>query len=131
MFALAAAIATPSAQTPPTPGPLDAYKAYLDAASKATTPEALFPFISREYKTLLQTAPRAEVDKMLKMSIAKDKLTDIKVVKQQVDAAKAVLELTAKTGDGRATSGKVTMVKEDGAWKMDEDAWATPAKRLP
>ena len=75
---------------------------------------------------MLQSAPKAEVDKMLKMSIAKDKLTDITVVSQKVDATKAVLELTAKTGDGRATSGKVTMVKEGGAWKMDEDAWATP-----
>ena len=112
-----------------TPGPLDAYKAYLDAASKATTAEALFPFISKEYKSLLQSAPKAEVEKMIKMSIAKDKLTDITVVSQKVDAAKAVLELSAKTADGRATTGKVTMVKEGGAWKMDEDAWATPIKK--
>ena len=117
------------ARAPQAAGPLEAYKAYLDAASKATTPDALFPFISKEYKTVLQNAPKGEVDKMLKMSIAKDKLTDIKVVKQQVDASKAVLELTAKTGDGRDTSGKVTMVKEGGAWKMDEDAWATPVKK--
>jgi hypothetical protein len=40
-----------------------------------------------------------------------------------------VLELTAKTGDGRPTSGKVTMVKEGGEWKLDEDAWATPIKK--
>jgi predicted nucleotide-binding protein (sugar kinase/HSP70/actin superfamily) len=78
---------------------------------------------------MLQSAPKAEVDKMLKMSIAKDKLTDITVVSQKVDATKAVFELTAKTGDGRATSGKVTMVKEGGAWKMDEDAWATQPKK--
>jgi len=109
--------------------PLEAYAAYLTAASKATTAEALFPFISNEYKTLLQKAPKAEVEKMLKASIAKEKLTDIKVTNQQVDANKAVLELTAKTGDGRATSGKVTMVKEAGEWKVDEDAWATPIKK--
>src|SRR5262245_52182523 len=126
---IGAAATSATAQTKDTPGPLEAYRAYLDAASKATTPDALFPFISNEYKTLLQKAPKGEVDKMLKMSIAKDKLTDIKVVKQQVDATKAVLELTAKTGDGRDTSGKVTMVKEGGAWKMDEDAWATPTKK--
>ena len=121
-----AAVTGLSAQTP---GPLEAYKAYLDAASKATSPEALFPFISKEYKSMLQSAPKAEVEKMLKMSIAKDKLTDISVVSQKVDATKAVLELTAKTGDGRATTGKVTMVKEGGAWKTDEDAWATPIKK--
>ena len=120
------ALARPVAQTP---GPLEAYKAYLDAASKATTPDALFPFISKEYKSMLQNAPKAEVEKMLKMSIAKDKLTDIVVTSQKVDATKAVFELTAKTGDGRATSGKVTMVKEGGAWKTDEDAWATPVKK--
>lgn len=109
--------------------PLEVYAAYLTAASKATTAEALFPFISNEYKTLLQKAPKGEVEKMLKAHIAKDKLTDIKVTSQQVDATKAVLELTAKTGDGRPTSGKVTMVKEAGEWKLDEDAWATPIKK--
>lgn len=112
-----------------TPGPLEAYKAYLDAASKATTPEALFPFISKDYKSMLQNAPKTEVEKMLKMGIAKEKLTDIVVTSQKVDATKAVLELTAKTGDGRTTQGKVTMVKEGGAWKTDEDAWATPVKK--
>ena len=110
-------------------GPLDAYAAYLTAASKATTADALFPFISTEFKTILQKAPKGEVEKMLKASIAKERLTDIKVVKQQVDANKAVLELTAKTGDGRSTSGTVTMVKEGGEWKLDEDAWATPIKK--
>ena len=109
--------------------PLDAYKAYLDAASKATKPDALFPFVSKEYKGLLQNAPKAEVEKMLKMHIAKDKLSDIAVKSQKVDASKAVLELTAKTGDGRPAQGKVTMVKEAGAWKLDEDAWATPPKQ--
>ena len=109
--------------------PLDAYKKYLDAASKATKPDALFPFISKEYKSLLQNAPKAEVEKMLKMHIAKDKLSDIVVKSQQVDAGKAVLELTAKTGDGRPAQGKVNMVKEAGAWKLDEDAWAVPPKK--
>jgi len=109
--------------------PLDAYKAYLDAASKATKPDALFPFVSKEYKSLLQNAPKTEVEKMLKMHIAKDKLSDITVTSQKVDTSKAVLELTAKTGDGRPAQGKVNMVKEAGAWKLDEDAWAVPPKK--
>ena len=118
--------ATPAAAQGRTP--LDAYKAYLEAASKATTPDALFPFISQEFKTLLQKAPKVEVEKMLKMSIAKEKLQDIAVTRQQVGASKAVLELKAKTGDGRSTTGKASMVKEGGAWKLDEDAWATPTR---
>ena len=88
----------------------------------------MFPFVSSEYKSMLQQAPKEEVAKMLKMSIAKQKLTDLAVTKQHADASKAVLELKAKTGDGRPTTGKATMVKEGGAWKLDEDAWATPTR---
>ena len=108
--------------------PLDAYKAYLAAASKATAPDALFPFISSEYKAMLQQAPKEEVAKMLKMSIAKQGLTDLKVTSQKVEGNKAILELTGKLADGRSSSGKATMVKEGGDWKLDEDAWATPTK---
>jgi hypothetical protein len=126
-IAVVAGSARPAAQA--AKSPLEVYAAYLTAASKATTAEALFPFISNEYKTMLQKAPKGEVEKMLKAHIAKDKLTDIKVTSQQVDANKAVLELTAKTGDGRPTSGKVTMLKEGGEWKLDEDAWATPINK--
>ena len=108
--------------------PLDAYKAYLAAASKATTPDALFPFISSEYKAMLEHAPKEEVAKMLKMGIAKQGLSDLKVTSQKVEGDKATLELTGKLADGRESSGKATMVKEGGAWKLDEDAWATPTK---
>jgi len=108
--------------------PLDAYKAYLAAASKATAPDALFPFISSEYKSMLQQAPKEEVAKMLKMSIAKQGLSDLKVTSQKVEGNKAILELTGKLADGRSSSGKATMVKEGGDWKLDEDAWATPTK---
>ena len=108
--------------------PLDAYKAYLAAASKATAPDALFPFISSEYKSMLQQAPKEEVAKMLKMSIAKEGLADLKVTSQKVEGNKATLELTGKLADGRASSGKATLVKEGGDWKLDEDAWATPTK---
>ena len=108
--------------------PLDAYKAYLAAASKATAPDALFPFISSEYKSMLQQAPKEEVAKMLKMSIAKQGLSDLKVTSQKIEGNKAILELTGKLADGRASSGKATLVKEGGDWKLDEDAWATPTK---
>ena len=108
--------------------PLDAYKAYLHAAATATSPEALFPFISTDYKTVLQQAPKTEVAKMLSMSIAKQGLADLKVVNQQVEGDKAGLEMTGTIADGRASSGKATLVKEAGAWKLDEEAWATPTK---
>ena len=77
---------------------------------------------------MLQQAPKDEVAKMIKMSIAKQGLTDLKVTNQKVEGNKAVLELTGKIADGRTSSGKATLVKEAGAWKLDEDAWATQMK---
>ena len=65
---------------------------------------------------------------MLKMSIAKQGLSDLKITSQKIDGNKAILELTGKLADGRSSSGKATMVKEGGDWKLDEDAWATPTK---
>ena len=47
---------------------------------------------------------------------------------RQIEGNKAILELTGKIADGRASSGKATLVKEGGDWKLDEDAWATPMK---
>ena len=109
--------------------PLDAYRTFLGVMAKAKTPDPLLPFVSAEFKSLLQNGPKTEIEKMIAMHVAKDKLSDITVVSQKVDAAKAVLELKAKTGDGRDATGKVTMVQEGGAWKTDEDAWAIPTKK--
>ena len=76
---------------------------------------------------MLQQAPKEEVAKMLKMSIAKQGLSDLKSP-PKIDGNKAILELTGTLADGRSSSGKATMVKEGGDWKLDKDAWATPTK---
>ena len=52
-------------------------------------------------------------------------LTDLKVTKQTVTASKAEYLLTAKTPKGTETTGGATLVKEGGAWKVDDEQWAT------
>jgi hypothetical protein len=107
--------------------PRDAHTAY-SRPQEATAPDALFPFISNEYKVMLQHAPKEEVAKMLKMGIAKQGLTDLKVTSQKIIGDQAILELTGKLADSRESSGNSTMVREGGGWKLDEDAWATPTR---
>ena len=53
-------------------------------------------------------------------------MTDLIVTKQQVDSSKAVFEMSAKTADGRETTGSATLVKEAGAWKVEDESWAVP-----
>ena len=125
MIALMCAAVTVAGQTK---APIDAYKAYLDAASRATTPDTLYPFISKDYRGILEHAPKTEVAKMIAGHVAKQKLTNIKVTSEKIVGSKAELQMTATTGDGRSSSGSATLLKEGGEWKVDEDAWATPTK---
>ncbi len=53
-------------------------------------------------------------------------LSDLKVVTQTVTASKAEYQLTAKTASGAETTGSATLVKEGGAWKVENEAWASP-----
>ena len=47
------------------------------------------------------------------------------ITKETVDGMKCTLEGTAKSSKGMALKGKVFLVKEDGAWKLDEQGWST------
>jgi len=43
-----------------------------------------------------------------------------------VDAAQAILNVSAKQG-GNTVYGVITLLKEDGEWKVDEAKWGEPA----
>jgi hypothetical protein len=108
--------------------PFEVYKAYLEAFNKATSLDAILPYYTQEFRGLLEKQPAPERAAYFKNNIAKENLTDIKVTQERTEGSKAVLEMTAKTGDGRTTTGSATLLKEGGEWKIDEDAWATPPR---
>ena len=105
------------------PGPLDTYKAYLDVLAKADSLEQLLPHYTRELAGQLSKMPKEMQGNYLKMN--KRVLKDLKVTKENVTSTKAEYQLTATTGEGKPTSGSVTLVKEAGAWKVQDEAWAT------
>ena len=118
---LAATLAIPSAQQKAA-GPMDAYKAYLAVLANAKSLDELIPHYTKELGGLLGKMPKDQQANYLKMN--KRTLKDLKVTSETVDDNKAVYMMTA-TDNGRPASGKVTLVKEGGAWKIDDDAWAT------
>lgn len=126
MLALAFSLASFAACAAPG-DPLEFYREFQAVLAKAKTLDPLLPYYTKELSTGLAKMPKEMQANYLKMNARK--LTDLKVTRQAVDANKAVLEMTAKTEDGRPTIGKVTLVKERGAWKVDDDAWATQAPR--
>jgi Domain of unknown function (DUF4878) len=125
-FALVCSLASFAVSAAPS-DPLEFYREYQTVLGKAKSLDPLLPYYTKDLSAGLAKMPKEMQANYLKMNSRK--LSDLKVTRQTVDASKAVFEMTAKTEDGRPTSGKVTLVKERGAWKVDDDAWATQLPR--
>jgi len=104
--------------------PLQFYKGYLAVLAKAKSLDELLPYYTRELADGLRKMPAEMQANYIKMNA--HALTDLKVTKQKVDSSKAVFEMSAKTADGRETTGSATLVKEGGAWKVEDESWAAP-----
>jgi hypothetical protein len=104
--------------------PTDAYLAFVADAHKATSLEQLLPHLSKEYRAILESRPADQ--KSLWLHRLKDSadLTDIKITEETVTGSHCLLEGTA-TGQIGALKGKVSLVQEDGEWKLDEQGWST------
>jgi hypothetical protein len=104
--------------------PLEFYKGYLAVLAKAKSLDELLPYYTRELADGLRKMPTEMQANYLKMNARA--LTDLKVTKQEIDSSKAVFEMSAKTADGRETTGSATLVKDGGAWKVEDESWAAP-----
>jgi hypothetical protein len=103
--------------------PLEFYKGYLAVLAKAKTLDELVPFYVKSLGDGLKKMPREMQGNYLKMNARS--LSDVQVVKQTVTATRADYQLTAKTPSGAVTTGGATLVKEGGAWKVENEAWAS------
>ncbi len=106
----------------PTTDPLDFYKQYLAVLAKATSLAELLPFYTKELATGLGNMPKEMQGNYLKMNTRV--LSNLKVVKQDVQASHASYVLKATLANGQPTSGTAKLVKENGAWKVEDEAWS-------
>jgi hypothetical protein len=110
-------------------GAFELYQKYLAALAKADSLQPLLPYYTKELSSGLSKMPKDMQANYIKMN--RRTLSDVKVTKQQVDAKKAYFEMTAKAADGQQTSGSATLVKEGGAWKIDDEAWVSNLPKGP
>lgn len=120
------ALAATSVVTDQAQEPFAVYKTYLDTFAKSDTLDPLLKFYTKELASGLARMPKDQQANYMKMQAGKQKLSEIKVTKQNVDASKAVFEMTARTADGRTISGSATLTKEGNDWKVDDEAWVLP-----
>ena len=100
------------------------YLAYRAAFDQATSFDELLPWAAKARREQITKAPaseRAEAFAMVKMF---DDRINVTVVNETPSASGAELQVEAISAESRAkATGVITLVKEDGAWKIDRESW--------
>ncbi|HXB55479.1 MAG TPA: hypothetical protein VN461_11885 [Vicinamibacteria bacterium] len=106
------------------------YVAYRAAFDKATKVDDLFPFMAAKNLKQVQATPAADREKMFGMMKIMGALTELKVTKEERTPEGGALltaeGLAASLSDAakkEKQAGKITIVKEGGAWKLDREEW--------
>jgi len=105
--------------------PSQAYLEYHDALVKAKTLSEVTPYLSAAYRGMLESRPKEDQPRWLGNLKAGDDVKDLKLGKETMKGDQCTLEATAISARGNAVHGKIVLVKESNAWKIDSTAWAT------
>jgi hypothetical protein len=121
-----AGVSLPAAQAPAGQTATQFYTSYRQAFDKAKKIDDLLPFMAEKNKKQVEATPAADRAQMFEMMKAMGTITDLKVVKEerQPDGS-AVLTCEAMDPTHKKTTGKVTIVKEGGAWKVGDESWSS------
>lgn len=126
-YALAFALDLPPAPSPGAPLPADggapgkAYRAYLAAMDKGDI-DALLKTMSHERAAQIAEHRNEPDFKAMFAFIQAERLRNPKLGKGSVKGNRATLEVSGKDGEGNASAGTVTLLNEEGAWKLDKEA---------
>jgi hypothetical protein len=103
------------------------YMAYRAAFDKATKIEDVLSYMCAENRKQVESTPAADRAKMFDMIKMMDTHTKLKVLKEDRQAdGSVVLGVSAyDTDQKKDVSAKVTIVKEDGAWKLQKESWTS------
>jgi len=105
--------------------PGDMYLEFVAAAKKASAFDKIAPYLSTVLLRDLKAAPQEEREKWFKYMKDIWNLADITFTKESISGDRCVLEATAKTATGKSAKAKIDLVREQGVWKLDEEAWAS------
>lgn len=118
------------AQAPKAQTATQFYMAYRAAFDKATKIDDLFPYMAAKNLKEVQATPKADRDKMFGLMKLMGSYTDLKVLKEEhtpdggaVLAAEGMGASFSDASKKEKQTGKITIVKEGGAWKLGEEDW--------
>jgi hypothetical protein len=108
-------------------GPAEAYLAAAAAVRKAKDFGPILPHLSAQYRSDVESQDvegRKAFFDYFKDSLAQ---TDLVILKETIEGEVATLEASGRDAAGRPAFGAIDMVKEDGAWRLDDYTW-TPSE---
>ena len=124
-WTLLGCLALPSAILAEPKTPTQAYLEYQAAVQKATSLAEILPRLSAAYRAMLESRPKKEHPVLLGRLKETSDVKDLKITKETISGDKCTLEGSGTSARGNPMKGKVNLVKEGGAWKLDEEFWAT------
>ncbi len=125
LMILLAGAASALADGEPAKSPTQTYLDYHAAVLKAQTLSEVLPYLSAAYRGMLESRPKKDLPVWLERLKETANVKDLKIGKETIAADKCALEGTAMSARGNAIHGKINLVKESGAWKLDEEFWAS------
>lgn len=108
-------------------GPGPAARAYLDlraTAGKATTAGAVLPQLSANYRRVVAGMPPAERDEWF-LRFKRFPPSPVTIQAQAVAGDRGALGAVARDASHVKWSGRIEMVREGGAWKLDDEHWSS------
>jgi hypothetical protein len=100
------------------------YLAYRAAFMKAKTIDEIVPWMSKQRRDQVAKESPADRKEMFDMIKAFDDRTNVKVLKETPTGSGAELQVEGVSAESKAKgTGVITLVKEDGAWRIDRESW--------
>jgi hypothetical protein len=103
--------------------PSQFYLAYRAAFDKATSVDQIKPYHAKSVRAQMDATPAAERGMMFEMLKMIGTVTGVKIVKETKTATRASLSVEGIDADKAKTTGEVTLVMEDGGWKIEKEDW--------
>lgn len=101
--------------------------AYLDLrtlAAKATSAEQVMPYLSANYRRVVSNLPRGERDDWF-MRFKRFPPSPVTIQAQAQAGDRCALGAVARDTMHTKWSGRIEMLREGGAWKLDDERWSS------
>jgi hypothetical protein len=123
-LAVAGAVAATAAAAIELGAPARAYLDLRAATAKATSAEAVLPLLSANYRRVVSNLPRVERDDWF-LRFKRFPPSPVTVQAQAQAGDRCALGAVARDAAHVKWSGRIEMLREGGAWKLDDESWTS------